>query len=568
MNFTEMGLIPELLQSVAEMGFQYPTPIQEKIIPQILTNHNDLVGLAQTGTGKTAAFGLPILQNIEMSGDDIQALILCPTRELCLQITNDFMSYARHLPAIKVSAVYGGASITAQIRELRDKPQIVAGTPGRILDMIKRKALKINNIKYLVLDEADEMLNMGFKNDMDAILENTPASKRTFLFSATMPVEIRDMALRYMHKPLEITVGKRNAGAENVFHYYYVVNPHDRYEALKRIIDFNPEIYGIIFCRTRNETKEIADKLMLEGYNADTLHGDLSQAQRDYVMNRFRLKHIQLLVATDVAARGLDVSDLTHIINYNLPDDMEVYTHRSGRTGRAGKEGISVSIISKREADKIRHLERSTGKHFIQQQVPGGNDICEKQLFSLIDKVEKIEVDESLIHKYLPVIFNKLAWLDREQLIKHFVSIEFNRFLNYYKNAADLSNVRTEAINKLTGDGDRKMNFTRFHINIGSKNKLSAARLMGLINDQTKNRRIKFGKIEILNKFTIFEAESEAEKLILNSFDDCDFEGVTVIVEKAKPLTKPHFTDLKKDQKKRKRHLKEYQQDKRYFRVK
>ncbi|HPD64943.1 MAG TPA: DEAD/DEAH box helicase, partial [Bacteroidia bacterium] len=508
MNFTEMGLIPELLQSVAEMGFQYPTPIQEKIIPQILTNHNDLVGLAQTGTGKTAAFGLPILQNIEMSGDDIQALILCPTRELCLQITNDFMSYARHLPAIKVSAVYGGASITAQIRELRDKPQIVAGTPGRILDMIKRKALKINNIKYLVLDEADEMLNMGFKNDMDAILENTPASKRTFLFSATMPVEIRDMALRYMHKPLEITVGKRNAGPENVFHYYYVVNPHDRYEALKRIIDFNPEIYGIIFCRTRNETKEIADKLMLEGYNADTLHGDLSQAQRDYVMNRFRLKHIQLLVATDVAARGLDVSDLTHIINYNLPDDMEVYTHRSGRTGRAGKEGISVSIISKREADKIRHLERSTGKHFIQQQVPGGNDICEKQLFNLIDKVEKIEVDESLIHKYLPVIFNKLAWLDREQLIKHFVSIEFNRFLNYYKNAADLSNVRTEAINKLTGDGDRKMNFTRFHINIGSKNKLSAARLMGLINDQTKNRRIKFGKIEILNKFTIFEAES------------------------------------------------------------
>lgn len=568
MNFTEMGLIPELLQSIAEMGFQYPTPIQEKIIPQILTTHNDLVGLAQTGTGKTAAFGLPILQNIEMSGDDIQALILCPTRELCLQITNDFMSYARHLPAIKVSAVYGGASITAQIRELRDKPQIVAGTPGRILDMIKRKALKINNIKYLVLDEADEMLNMGFKNDMDAILENTPASKRTFLFSATMPVEIRDMALRYMHKPLEITVGKRNAGAENVFHYYYVVNPHDRYEALKRIIDFNPEIYGIIFCRTRNETKEIADKLMLEGYNADTLHGDLSQAQRDYVMNRFRLKHIQLLVATDVAARGLDVSDLTHIINYNLPDDMEVYTHRSGRTGRAGKEGISVSIISKREADKIRHLERSTGKHFIQQQVPGGNDICEKQLFSLIDKVEKIEVDESLIHKYLPVIFNKLAWLDREQLIKHFVSIEFNRFLNYYKNAADLSNVRTEAINKLTGDGDKKMNFTRFHINIGSKNKLSAARLMGLINDQTKNRRIKFGKIEILNKFTIFEAESEAEKLILNSFDDCDFEGVTVIVEKAKPLTKPHFTDLKKVQKKRKRHLKEYQQDKRYFRVK
>jgi len=448
MTFTEMGLNPDILHAISDLNFITPTPIQEKTIPVILQQNNDVIGLAQTGTGKTAAFGLPILQKTDFQVSEIQSLILCPTRELCLQITSDMVNFSKYTSAFKTTALYGGASITVQIKNLRDKPHMVVGTPGRVLDMIRRKALKINNIRYLVLDEADEMLNMGFKDDLDAILETTPAEKRTFLFSATMPQEIREIAVRYMHKPAEITIGKRNAGAENVFHQFYLVNPHDRYEALKRVVDYNPDIYGIIFCRTRNETKEVADKLMLEGYNADTLHGDLSQAQRDYVMNRFRLKHIQLLVATDVAARGLDVNDLTHIINYNLPDDLEVYTHRSGRTGRAGKDGISVSIITKRELSKISSLEKSTGKKFEKKQIPSGNDICEKQLFSLIDKVEEVEVDETQIAKYLPVIFKKLAWLDREQLIKQFVSIEFNRFLTYYKDASDLSETKTDKLFK------------------------------------------------------------------------------------------------------------------------
>jgi len=558
MTFTEMGLNPDILHAISDLNFITPTPIQEKTIPVILQQNNDVIGLAQTGTGKTAAFGLPILQKTDFQVSEIQSLILCPTRELCLQITSDMVNFSKYTSAFKTTALYGGASITVQIKNLRDKPHMVVGTPGRVLDMIRRKALKINNIRYLVLDEADEMLNMGFKDDLDAILETTPAEKRTFLFSATMPQEIREIAVRYMHKPAEITIGKRNAGAENVFHQFYLVNPHDRYEALKRVVDYNPDIYGIIFCRTRNETKEVADKLMLEGYNADTLHGDLSQAQRDYVMNRFRLKHIQLLVATDVAARGLDVNDLTHIINYNLPDDLEVYTHRSGRTGRAGKDGISVSIITKRELSKISSLEKSTGKKFEKKQIPSGNDICEKQLFSLIDKVEEVEVDETQIAKYLPVIFKKLAWLDREQLIKQFVSIEFNRFLTYYKDASDLSETKTDKLFKNIEEPEN-IDFTRFHINIGSKNKLSAARLMGLINDQTRNRSIKFGKIEILNKFSIFEADSNFEKLILKSFDDCIFEGVTVIVAKAKIRIKPYhekFAEKSKSEQRKRRNFK------------
>ena len=552
-----MGLLPEILHAIEDLGFITPTPIQEKVIPAILNQKNDVIGLAQTGTGKTAAFGLPVLHQNNEENQEIETLILCPTRELCLQITNDLMDYAKYLSHIQTVAIYGGASITNQIRQLKDKPKLVVGTPGRVLDMIKRKALKISNIKQLVLDEADEMLNMGFKDDLDAILESTPPEKRIFLFSATMPIEIRDIALKYMHKPEEITVGKRNAGADNVFHHFYVVSPHDRYEALKRVVDFHPDIYGIIFCRTKNETKEVADKLMMEGYNADTLHGDLSQAQRDYVMNRFRLKHIQLLVATDVAARGLDVSDLTHIINYNLPDDLEVYTHRSGRTGRAGKDGISISIIAKREIAKINSLERTTSKKFEKKQIPSGNEICEKQLFSLIDKVETVEVDETQIDRYLPVIYQKLAWLDRDVLIKHFVSIEFNRFLNYYKNSVDLSEIKDSTSKRKEDIEFSETDFTRFHINIGSKNKLNAARLMGLVNDQTKNRKIKFGKIEILNKFTIFEADSSYDMLILKSFRDCFFEGIPVRVEKAKPMTNTRSKESINSSKTFKRHNKD-----------
>ncbi|RLD83641.1 MAG: ATP-dependent helicase, partial [Bacteroidetes bacterium] len=438
-TFKETELNPEILKALDELGFVNPTPIQEKTIPHLLSSERDLVGFAQTGTGKTAAFGLPIIHQIDTKSKNVQAIILSPTRELCVQIAQDITNYAKYTKGLNVVAVYGGTSIDTQIRSLKKGAQIVVGTPGRTLDLIKRKKLKLSTVEYLVLDEADEMLTMGFKDDLDAILEGTPAEKQTLLFSATMPKEIANIAKKYMKDSVEISAGKKNIGAENVNHIYYMVNARDRYLALKRIADINPKIYGIVFCRTRRETKEVAEKLMGDGYNADALHGDLSQAQRDYVMSRFRTKKLQLLVATDVAARGLDVTDLTHIINYNLPDDLEVYIHRSGRTGRAGKKGISISIIHSRETGKIRMIQKKVGKTFEHIPVPSGKEICGKQLYNLIDKVEKIEVDESQIEQFLPEIYKKLDWLSREELIKHFVSAEFNRFLAYYKNAPDLN---------------------------------------------------------------------------------------------------------------------------------
>jgi len=431
-TFEELGLKPEILKIIDELGFVNPTPIQEKIIPVILGSRKDLIGLAQTGTGKTAAFGLPIIQLV-------QALVLCPTRELGMQVANDLKTYGKYVKNFNVVSVYGGASIEPQINAIKKGCQVVVGTPGRTLDLIKRKVLKIKHIRWMVLDEADEMLNMGFKDELDAILEQTPAEKETLLFSATMPKEIRQIANKYMNDPEEVLAGKKNIGAENVRHEFYSVQAKDRYEVLKRIADMNPHIYSIVFCRTRRETKEVADKLIADGYNADALHGDLSQAQRDNVMKRFRTKHLQILVATDVAARGLDVNDLTHVINYNLPDELEAYIHRSGRTGRAGKSGISIAICHSRELNKIKRLEQLSGKKFVKKLVPGGAEICEKQLYNLIDKVEKIEVNESQIEKYLPVIYKKLDWLSREELIKHFVSVEFNSFLEYYKGAKDLN---------------------------------------------------------------------------------------------------------------------------------
>ena len=482
--FDEMGLDDSLLKAVEELGFEKPTPIQEKVIPKILIDKSDLVAQAQTGTGKTAAFGLPLIQMADLTNGDIQSLILCPTRELCIQISNDLRKYATHIEGFRVISVYGGANIETQIRNLKKGGQIVVGTPGRVRDLIKRKILKIKKIDWLILDEADEMLTMGFKEELDAILEGTPSDKQTLLFSATMPKEIRRIADTYMNQPDEISVGLKNVGADNVKHEYYISHARNRYEVLKRIADINPQIYGIVFCRTRQETKDVADKFMNDGYNADALHGDLSQSQRDFVMNRFRNRHLQMLIATDVAARGLDVNDLTHVINYNLPDDLEAYIHRSGRTGRAGKSGISISILNTRDSRKVKDLEKITNKPFTRKMIPGGKEICKKQVFNLVDKVEKVELNEGQIEEFLPEIHKKLEWLNREDLIKHFVSIEFNRFLSYYKNAQDLnvefgnSNKKNEGFRrKNESTRSSKKGFTRFYINLGTKNNLSASQI-------------------------------------------------------------------------------------------
>jgi ATP-dependent RNA helicase DeaD len=544
-TFLEMGLAPELLRAVEELGFTTPTPVQLKTIPIILNSANDLVVLAQTGTGKTAAFGLPVLQLSDMKSQQLQTLVLCPTRELCMQITADFIKYSKFIPGFRVVPVYGGTNILMQIRAVKDNPQVIIGTPGRVMDLIRRKVLKLSAIRWVVLDEADEMLNMGFSEDLDAILAETPKERQTLLFSATMPKGIAEIAGKYMNSPEEVSLGKRNAGADNVKHEYYMVHAKDRYLALKRVVDMNPSIYGIVFCRTRIETKEVADKLMQDGYNADALHGDLSQVQRDYVMNKFRIKNLQLLVATDVAARGLDVQDLTHIINYNLPDDPEIYVHRSGRTGRAGKGGVSVSLIHTRELNRIKDLERMARKTFERKMVPGGKEICEKQLFKLVDTVEKTVVDDENIEKYLPVIYKKLEWLSREELIKHFISVEFNRFLEYYKDAPDLnttsrgSGERTERSDRPErSDRSRQSDpaaFTKLHINIGNKHELNAGSLIAWVNRHSRGKRIGIGRIEILRNFSFFEVDSESASQVVKDLEGTSFDGNPVSVETSGP---------------------------------
>jgi len=532
-TFTKMGLAPELLRAIEELGFENPTPIQQKAIPLILNSITDLVVLAQTGTGKTAAFGLPVLQLGDAYSDHLQTMVLCPTRELCMQITTEITKYSKYMPGFKVVPVYGGTSISEQIRALRGSSQIVVGTPGRVMDLLNRKVLKLSGIRWMILDEADEMLNMGFKDDLDAILAETPKEKQTLLFSATMPDEVSKIAKKYMNSPEEVSVGKRNSGADNVTHEYYMVHAKDRYIALKRVVDINPAVYGIVFCRTRIETKEVADKLMQDGYNADALHGDLSQSQRDYVMNRFRLKNLQLLVATDVAARGLDVQDLTHIINYNLPDDPEVYVHRTGRTGRAGKNGIAISLIHTKESGRVKDLERMTRKSFERKMVPGGKEICEKQLLNLVDKVENTVVDQVNIEKYLPAIYQKLEWLDREELIKHFISVEFNRFLEYYKDAPDLNVIGRD---KQTASPSRSdLSYARFHINLGTKHNLTASSLISLINRNCHGKRIEFGKIEILRNFSFFEIEQSRVKHLLADLNNVLYDGIPVTVQLSVP---------------------------------
>jgi ATP-dependent RNA helicase DeaD len=537
-TFKETGLSDSILKSIEALGFVNPTPIQEKTIPYLLDSERDIIGLAQTGTGKTAAFGLPIIEKVDVNNKAVQALILAPTRELCIQITKEMELYALDSENLRITAVYGGASITNQIDELKRGVQIVAATPGRALDLINRKALKVNHIRFLVLDEADEMLNMGFKDELDGILENTPKEKQTLLFSATMPKEVQRIADNYLKDPVEISAGEKNKGAENVSHEFYMGLARNRYEILKRVVDINPDIYGIVFCRTRRETKEVADKLMADGYNADALHGDLSQAQRENVMNHFRSRHLQMLVATDVAARGLDVNDLTHVINYNLPDEKEIYIHRSGRTGRAGKKGVSITIIHTREMHKIKDLEKVTGKRFTKKMIPNGEEICAKQLFKLIDRMENVEVDEERIQPFMPTIYKKLEWLDKEQLIKHFVSVEFNRFLEYYKGRGDI-NVDPKKENRDDREkfqkSGKKIDFERFFINVGSKSGLTKPKLIGLINDTTERRNIEIGKIDLMKNFSFFEIDKTYTELLLKKANKATYNGENLVVEKSKP---------------------------------
>ncbi|SFN33078.1 ATP-dependent RNA helicase DeaD [Algoriella xinjiangensis] len=537
-TFKELGLQEDILTAIEKMGFVTPSPIQEKAIPQILTSKQDVIALAQTGTGKTAAFGLPILNNLSTESQSVQAIILCPTRELCLQIAKEIETFATDMRGVRVQAVYGGADITKQIRGLKDNPQIVVGTPGRTMDLIKRKALKINDITWTVLDEADEMLNMGFRDEIDSILETTPEEKQTLLFSATMPSEVRRIASEYMHEPVEIAVSKINTASKNIEHHVYLVRSSDRYLALKRLADYYPNIYGIVFCRTRREAKDVADKLMQDGYNADALHGDLSQSQRDHVMDKFRSQNIQILVATDVAARGIDVNELTHVINYNLPDDPEVYVHRSGRTGRAGNKGISIIISGGREARKIRDLEKLIASKIDPRNVPTGEEICEKRLISLIEKIENIEVDEELIEPYMATVNEKLAEIDRDTLLKRFLTVEFNSFLEYYKNTKDITPEGDRGDRGERGDRPNRRggrDFSRFFINIGQKHNLRVPNLIGLINEQTRNRNIEIGKIEILRNFSFFEVDTQFESLVLETFKDAQRDGVDLDVQISKP---------------------------------
>ena len=528
-TFLELGLKEPITRALLDLGYENPTVIQEKAIPQIISSKSDLKAFAQTGTGKTAAFSLPILQLVDENNSNTQAIILSPTRELAVQIGKNIQDFSKYLKNLKVVTVYGGASMEEQIRSLNKGAQIIVGTPGRTLDLINRRALKLGNVEWLVLDEADEMLNMGFKEDLDNILQVTPKTKQTLLFSATFPAEVEAISRNYMTKPVEITSGQKNESSDNVSHEYYLVNESTRYLALKRIADLNPDIYGIIFCRTRRETQEVADKLIKDGYNADALHGDLSQAQRDSVMDKFHNKSVQLLVATDVAARGIDVNNLTHIINHKLPDQIENYNHRSGRTGRAGKKGISLVLVNNKEKSKLRPIEKIINKKFIETRVPSGKEICESQLMHLIDRVKNTVVNEAEIQEFLPSIYKKLEDFSREELIQKFVSLEFNTFLSYYENSKDLNDLsRDSSRARSTSD-----NMTRFFINIGRKDSLNPAKLIGLINDQNIGNKIEIGAIDILDTFSFFEIDKNFEEKTLEAFasNQPDFEGRTVNIE-------------------------------------
>ena len=536
--FLNLGIRHDIVNAISELGFENPTPIQEQSIPVLLTGSNDFVGLAQTGTGKTAAFGLPLLELLDFEENHPQALVLCPTRELCLQIANDIKNYSKKMDNVNVVAVYGGASISDQLRQIRRGVQIVVATPGRMLDIINRKAIDFSQVKFVVLDEADEMLNMGFQEDIDSILSTTPDNKKTWLFSATMPAEVRRIAKKYMNEPFELTMGTKNTGNANIEHEYYVVRAREKYAAFKRIVDFNPDIFGIVFCRTKIETQDIAEALMKDGYNADSLHGDLSQQQRDKVMKRYRDRNLQLLIATDVAARGIDVNDVTHVINYSLPDEVENYTHRSGRTARAGKTGVSIAIVNAKELGKIRQIERVIGKKFVKAEIPTGFDVCEKQLFSIIHKIHDVEVNEQQIEQYIPRIMEEFKELSKEDLVKRFASIEFNRFLDYYKNAPDL-NVRVEEGRFERGERSERPNrdsggrseYTRLFINLGSVDEFNRGDLLGYICNNAKISGRVVGKIDVKGVYSFFEVPHAETQIVIDNFKDVQFKGREVRIE-------------------------------------
>ena len=557
MTFEELGVREDLLKAIGELGFESPMPVQEKVIPHLLHEDGDVVALAQTGTGKTAAFGLPVIQRIDIRLRKPQALILSPTRELCLQIGGDLADFSKYTSDLKVLPVYGGSSIESQIKTLKKGVHIIVATPGRLLDLIKRGTVDLSNVHTVILDEADEMLNMGFVDDINSILENVPQERKMLLFSATMPDEIAKIAKNYMRNPVEFVIGTKNEGAENVRHVYYMVNAKDKYLALKRIADANPNIYAIIFCRTKRETQEIADNLIGDGYNVDSLHGDLSQAQRDTVMKKFREHTLQLLVATDVAARGLDVDNLTHVINYGLPDDIATYTHRSGRTGRAGKTGVSVAIIHSREKSKLRAIEKKIGKTFEHLKVPTPQYIIEKQLYNLADRIEKVKVNETEIEKYLPGIVKKLEWLSESDLLKRIVSLEFNRLIEYYKNAPtvadyedknpkgrkerkgrDRDNGKMEkGSRRRGGDKDRRSaerGYERIYVNAGKADGFFPARLMETIN-QNMSGRVEIGRIDLLNNYSLFDVRKGEGQKVVSALKNVRYFGKRLYAELADP---------------------------------
>lgn len=538
-QFSDFGLNPALLKAIKELGFENPMPIQEKSLPVLLEKDVDFVGLAQTGTGKTAAFGLPLLNKIDETQRCVQALILCPTRELCMQITRDLRNFAKYIPEILIVPVYGGASIELQFKDLAKKPQIIVATPGRLRDMIRRNRVDFTNVKTMILDEADEMLNMGFQEEVDDILEYMPKEGRhTMLFSATMPKEVEAILSKYMTDPMKVAVGERNSGTANVDHIYYMMAAKDRYSVLKRIIDYTPSIYGIVFCRTKLETQEIADNLIQDGYNAAALHGDLSQGMRDNVMDHFRKRSLQLLVATDVAARGIDVKELTHIINYNLPDDIETYVHRSGRTGRADKRGMCLSLINLREKSKIKRIEKIVGRPFDKAMIPTGKEVCEKQLFKHIDRIEHVDINREDIDDYLPVILRKLEWMSREELITRMVALNFNRFLDYYKNAVDLNvDERDEKKDRKERTKEREHrdeSMKRLYFGMGKNDHILPQKIIGKINDVTHSKNIPIGRIDLYGDYSYVDVDESYVSLILDSFADPRNNPRGIVVEVAK----------------------------------
>ena len=529
-TFEELGVSDNIRRAISELGFEHPMPVQEEVIPYLLGNRNDVIALAQTGTGKTAAFGIPVLQRIDPTSKETQALVLSPTRELCLQIADDLTDFAKYMPGVHIVAVYGGASIEAQIRTLRHGVQIIVATPGRLIDLMNRGVAHLGQVRNVVLDEADEMLNMGFTESINAIFEGLPANRNTLLFSATMSREIERIARNYLHDYKEIVVGSRNEGAENVNHIFYMVHSKDKYLALKRVVDFYPRIFAIIFCRTKIETQEIADKLIRDGYNAEALHGDLSQQQRDLTMQKFRQHTVQLLVATDVAARGLDVSDLTHVINYGLPDDIENYTHRSGRTGRAGKKGTSISIIHTREKSKVRNIERVIGKQFVDGALPSAEEICKKQLYKVMDDIMKTDVDEEQIALYMDEINRQFEYIDKEDILKKMVAVTFGRFLNYYKNApeierpssqrsADKSGKKQRQGDKPRGPRKAEAGYTRLFINLGKADGFYPGEVMQYINRHIKGAKQQVGHIDLLSKFCYIEVPQQDAQRVMRALN-------------------------------------------------